>query len=49
MDDSVEDRRADTSVESMNGVEDDASLEESVEEQEAEPAAQSRKSYCSLM
>lgn len=49
MDDSVDGRRADTSSEGMNGVEEDTSMEESVETQEAESTTPSRKSYCSLM
>lgn len=42
-------RRADTSSEGMNGVEEDTSMDESVETQEAESTTPSRKSYCSLM
>lgn len=49
MDDSVDGRRADTSTEDMNGVEEDSSVDQSVETEEAEAAPQSRKSYCSLM
>lgn len=50
MDDSLDGRGADTSLESMNGVGEDTTMDHTVQEPaEPEPPTQNRKSFCSLM